>query len=149
MKTKINLLRLVFTTIVVFSLSVGLASAQSSGTGYYDGDDIIRDIAPNTLNIALDDPGTAVTVHTTIPFSQVAGATVELDGIPIKTYFADNRGFFVAKFEIGEVRKLEDLGVYGVYDLTLKGRYSEESGGGDFEGTHPITIINMLPKVLK
>ena len=150
MKPKINFLRFAIITAVVFAVSAGFASAQSvsPGSGYYDGSEgIIRDISPNTLNIALDDLGNEVTVHTIIPYSQVVGASVKLDGIEIKAYFADSRGYFVAKFDIATVREfveLKKLALFETCDLTLTGTCNDQT---KFEDSHPITIINFLPKI--
>ena len=59
-------------------------------------------ISPSTIN--LQAAGTWVTVHAEIDYSDVVGASVTLDGIPVKATFADNRGDLVAKFLVGDVR---------------------------------------------
>lgn len=53
-------------------------------------------ISPATLVIA--SPGPWVTVHTNVPYSTVDGSTVELEGIPATSTFADDCGDLVAKF---------------------------------------------------
>ena len=58
-------------------------------------------ISPQTLVIAT--PGPWVTVHTNVPYSDVAASTVELEGIPASSTFADDCGDLVAKFVRDEI----------------------------------------------
>ena len=101
------------------------------------GFEIAIDVAPNTLN--LGSQGTVVTVHTDIAYGDVNGASVTLNDIQISTWKADNRGYFVAKFLMSEVKALADSGdldVPGDNELTLVG-YTRE--GTEF------TVIDIEP----
>ena len=114
------------------------------------GDDTIGigiSVAPNTLNI--QSQGTVVTVHTNIAYGSVVGDTVdvdvELNGIEIWWWKADNQGNFVAKFVMSEVKALADNGdltVPGENKLTLVGYTTE---GAEFTGSETITVINVDP----
>lgn len=64
--------------------------------------EITIDVAPATLN--LSNSGTVVTVHTDIAYGAVEGATVSLNGIAIEWWKSDSKGYFVAKFDINEVK---------------------------------------------
>jgi len=76
------------------------------------------DVSPNVINIGSS--STWVTVHTDIPYDVVKGGTVdlvvfkdnvELGVVIIKLYLMDDRGNFVAKFDIDAVKALfETLG---------------------------------------
>ena len=105
--------------------------------------DIAIDVAPNTLNIQSE--GNVVTVHTGIAFSAVDHDNVYLNGIEINSWKADNRGNFVAKFLMGEVKALadsRDLAVPGENELTLVGYTTD---GAEFTGSDMITVINIEP----
>ena len=110
------------------------------------GDDIIEigiSVAPNTLNI--QSQGQVVTVHTTIKYTEVDHEEVYLNGIQISSWKADNRGYFVAKFVMNEVKALADNGdlvVPGENKLTLVG-YT--TGGVEFTGLQEITVIDVDP----
>jgi len=65
---------------------------------------ITIDVAPAVLN--LSNSGTVVTVHTDIAYSAVEGATVSLNGIAIDWWKSDSKGYFVAKFDINEVKSI-------------------------------------------
>lgn len=95
-------------------------------------------ISPSTIN--LESAGTWVTVHAEIPYSQVASASVTLDGIPVKVTFADNRGDLVAKFAVGDVRGIVQP---GPAELTLSGLTRD---GGTFAGTDMVKVISVQAK---
>lgn len=82
---------------VVTLASVGLASAEET---------TIR-IAPNTLN--LRSAGTVVTVHTEVAYSLVDVYSVYLGGVAINSWKADDRGNFVAKFIMDEIKAIDGL----------------------------------------
>ncbi len=108
------------------------------------GFDIGIDVAPNTLNI--QSQSQVVTVHTTIKYVSVDHDNVCLNGIAISSWKADNRGYFVAKFLMSEVKALADSGVLivpGENELTLVGYTSE---GTEFVGTQTITVIDIEPE---
>ncbi len=64
-------------------------------------------IAPETLN--LQSNGTAVTVHTDILYSEMDVYTVYLADVAISSWKADNRGYFVAKFLMDEIKTIDGL----------------------------------------
>ncbi|MBI9072068.1 MAG: hypothetical protein JEY94_10745 [Melioribacteraceae bacterium] len=114
------------------------AQTESINSGLLE---IDIEIAPGTLNIQSN--GHVVTVHTDIKYFEVVHQDVYLNGIRITSWKADNRGYFVAKFSMDEVKKLaENLTVPGENELTLTG-YTVD--GTDFIGTETITVINNLP----
>jgi len=102
--------------------------------------DILIDVAPGVLN--LQNNGQVVTVHTSLPYSQVTGASVTLNGLPISWWKADNRGYFVAKFNIDDVKNLPGLIVDEYNTLTLTG----ESTQGEFTGSAEILVISRSGK---
>ena len=69
-----------------------------------DAADLSIEVAPNVLNLA--SVGSWVTVHTNIAYGEVEYASVFLNNVPISWSKEDNRGQFVAKFVIDEVRKV-------------------------------------------
>ena len=92
-------------------------------------------ISPSTIN--LQAAGTWVTVHADIDYSDVVGASVTLDGIPVKATFADNRGDLVAKFLVGDVRGIVKP---GTAELTLCGTTRD---GDTFSGTDTVKVITV------
>ena len=88
--------------------------------------------------------GIVVTIHTDIPYSQVSASTVSLEGLEIDSWKADNQGFFVAKFDMDEVKGLDGLEIGGYNTLTLNG--SKVSGGGTFTGSEDVLVIDNVPK---
>ncbi len=98
-------------------------------------------VSPNILN--LQSNGVVVTIHTDIPFSQVSAQTVNMNGLEIDSWKADNQGFFVAKFNMDDVKELEDLEIGAYNTLTLDGL---KVSGDTFAGSEDILVINNLPK---
>jgi antirestriction protein len=68
---------------------------------------ITIDIAPATLNIQSN--GKVVTVHTDIAYSNVDVYSVYLGGVYIDSWKADDRGYFVAKFVIDDIKGIDGL----------------------------------------
>ena len=64
-------------------------------------------IAPNTLNLKSE--GTVVTVHTDVPYSSMDVYSVYLGGVAIESWKADDRGYFVAKFLMDEIKAIDGL----------------------------------------
>jgi hypothetical protein len=96
-------------------------------------------ISPNVLN--LSKPGDCLTVHTNIGFGDVAGATVSLNGVAIQSWKADNRGNFVAKFDMEDIKTLPlEVGAYNRFELT-----GETIGGDSFCGSEEILVIDNAP----
>ncbi len=100
--------------------------------------DITIEVAPRTLNI--DSDGTVVTVHTDIAYWYVEVSTVFLNGVPINSWKADNRGNFVAKFLMEEVKELPELVIGGYNTLMLVG---VDGDGEAFSGSQEIIVIEV------
>jgi hypothetical protein len=96
-------------------------------------------VSPNVLN--LQNQGQVVTIHTNIPYSQVMGSTVSLNSIEINSWKSDNRGYFVAKFLMVEIKDLP-LVINDYNTMTLEGL---KTNGETFIGTSQIKVINVLP----
>ncbi len=94
---------------------------------------ITIDVAPAVLN--LSNSGTVVTVHTDIAYSAVAGATVSLNGVAIDWWKSDSKGYFVAKFNINDVKAIVKPGpcLLKMEGLTKTGQ--------EFWGEQQITVI--------
>jgi len=99
------------------------------------------DIAPNVLNIQSN--GTVVTVHTDITYYLVDVFTVYLNGIAIQSWKADNRGNFVAKFSMDEVKNLDGLIIEDYNTLQIVGLVID---GEPFVGAQDIKVIDVLPQ---
>jgi len=102
--------------------------------------DVAIDISPATLNI--QSCGTVVTVHTDISYSAVAFTTVYLNGVAIKSWKADDCGYFVAKFSMDEIKMLDGLIIGDYNTLTLLGLTTD---GEPFVGTNDIRVIDIVP----
>ena len=99
------------------------------------------DIAPNVLNI--QSQGTVVTVHTDISYYLVDVCTVYLNGIAISSWKADNRGNFVAKFSMDEVKVLEGLVIGDYNPIQMVGLTKD---GEPFVGEQEIKVIDVVPQ---
>jgi hypothetical protein len=94
-------------TVATIGTTVGLAiMLVMIPTDAIACDNQIR-IAPETLN--LRSSGTVVTVHTDVPYSDVDVYTVYLSGVAISTWKADDRGYFVAKFLMDDIKAIDGL----------------------------------------
>jgi len=107
-----------------------------------NGEDILImiQVSPNVLN--LQNNGQVVTIHTDIAYSVVAGSTVLLNDVAISSYKADNRGDFVAKFLMDDIKALP-LDIGALNTLRLEG---STKAGDLFSGTQEILVINIIPK---
>lgn len=125
----------------LFCMALALVFFQMPTKCY--GFEIGIEVAPNTLNI--QSQSQVVTVHTTIKYVSVDHDNVYLNGIEINSWKADNRGYFVAKFVMDEVKALSDSGdliVPGENELSLVGYTTE---GVEFTGAQTITVIDIVP----
>lgn len=126
---------------ILCCIAVSIVFFQVPGQSY--GFEIAIDVAPSTLNI--QSQGQVVTVHTSIAYSSVQGSSVELNGVDISWWKADNQGNFVAKFLMEEVKALADSGdliVPGENELSLIGYTTE---GTEFTGSQIISVIDVVP----
>ena len=97
-------------------------------------------ISPNVINI--QSQGTVVTVHTDIAYSTVYAYSVYLDGVYIQSWKADDRGNFVAKFSMDEVKALDGLVMNDYNTFTMAGVTTE---GEPFVGEQEIKVIDVVP----
>ena len=88
-------------------LAIGLVIAMFAAPSISLAGEITIRIAPATLNLESD--GKVVTVHTDVPYSDISVFTVYLSGIAINSWKADDRGNFVAKFLMDEVKTIDGL----------------------------------------
>ena len=97
------------------------------------------DVAPNVLNI--QNNGNTVTVHTNLIYGDVVAGGVELNGIDINSWKVDNRGYFVAKFLIEELKTLEGLRIDAYNTLALTGVLQDDTV---FIGSAEIKVIDVV-----
>lgn len=102
--------------------------------------EIAIDVAPAVLN--LNNQGEVVTVHTNIAYSLVTASTVCLNGVAINTWKSDDRGNFVAKFVMSEIKDLP-LNIGGMNTMVLTGKTYARV---EFSGEKEIKVINVIPK---
>lgn len=128
-------------SFLLLSMVTFLLPVSSHGFG------IVIDVTPTQLN--LRNPGEVVTINTNIAYESVDPETVIVgftDGSSEKTlviewWKADNKGEFVAKFEMSEVLAAikEILGnKSGDIKITLTGQTTEAA---TFTGEQTITVI--------
>ena len=98
--------------------------------------EILIDVSPNVLN--LQSSGTVVTVHTNVDYNTVIASSVFLNGVPISFYKSDDRGYFVAKFVMDDVKDLP-LIIGELNNLLLLGATND---GLAFTGTQDINVIS-------
>lgn len=111
------------------------------------GFEIEIDISPNVLNI--ESEGTVVTVHTDIRYDivDVVDSTVYLNGIEIQSCKADNRGDFVAKFSMDEVKELYEPIIDDYIDDYINFRLEGYTKSGIyFFGKQEIMVIDVTPQ---
>ena len=92
--------------------ALGIAIVTLAAPTLCSAQEIEIEIAPATLN--LQSHGKVVTVHTTIPFNDIEGETVIIalrtvleKFVVIDSWKADDRGYFVAKFLIDDIKGLD------------------------------------------
>lgn len=101
--------------------------------------EITIDVSPNVLNI--QSIGLCVTVHTNIAFGDVDASTVYLNDVLLSSCFADNRGNFVAKFDMNEIKSLPlVIDAYNTFKMV-----GVATSGEPFEGTQDIMVIDRIP----
>jgi len=125
--------------VCVFSVSMCLLLNPGVTSGY-DVQNIEIQVSPNVLNIG--SKGEIVTVHTDLPYSIVDGASVFLNGVPISWWKSDDRGYFVAKFDIDKVKYEAGL-VIGMNPVALTGFLTD---GGQFTGSQDLKVVDNDPK---
>jgi len=89
--------------------TLGLAIVMLAAPAIGSAEDILItiEIAPSTLNIQSN--GKVVTVHTDIAYSDIDVFSVYLGGVAINSWKADDRGYFVAKFLIDDIKGIDGL----------------------------------------
>jgi hypothetical protein len=90
----------------------------------------------------LESQGQVVTVHTDLAYRTVDAVSVRLNGVEISSWKADNRGQFVAKFLMSEIKNLPlTIGDYNT--LVLEGSTSD---GQVFSGSQDILVVQNTPR---
>jgi len=102
--------------------------------------EISIDVAPNVLNMQSE--GRVVTVHTDIAYGEVDAPTVSLNGVAINRWKADNRGYFVAKFLMIDIKELDGLVIDEFNTLRLEGETRTEEA---FWGEQEIEVVDNVP----
>jgi len=100
-------------TLWALGLAIVMIAAPTVGSA----EEITIEIAPSTLN--LQSNGKVVTVHTDVAFLDVDVATVYLAGVAIDSWKADDRGYFVAKFLIDDIKTIDSLKINDYNTLTF------------------------------
>lgn len=130
-----KLSRINLVLVCIFAVSMGWL-LNPGVTFAYDVQNIQIQVSPNVLNIG--SKGEVVTVHTDLPYSSVKGASVFLNGVPISWWKSDDRGFFVAKFDIDKVKYEAGL-VVGVNKVILTGVTINDV---QFTGEQILKVVN-------
>jgi len=102
--------------------------------------EIMIDVSPNVLN--LQSSGTVVTVHTNVDYNTVIASSVVLNNVPISFYKSDDRGYFVAKFVMDEVKNLPLI----IGELNTLRLFGVTDDGLSFTGAQDIKVISVMPK---
>ena len=97
--------------------------------------DITIDVSPGILNI--QNNGIVITVRTNLDFDSVDPSSVTLNGVAISRYEEDDRGTFVAKFLMDDIKSQLKPNVYNT--LTLAGKLIS---GEDFWGSQDIFVTS-------
>ena len=103
--------------------------------------DIEIQVSPSILN--LQSNGVVVTIHADIAYADVDASTVALNGVEIDSWKADNIGYFVAKFDMDDIKGLEGLRIGEYNTVTLSGSTID---GELFTGSEDVLVINNIPK---
>jgi len=102
--------------------------------------DVVIDVSPNVLD--LGSQGQVVTVHTDLAYGAVDPATVRLNGVEISSWKADDRGEFVAKFLMSDIKDLP-LRIGDYNRLVLEGStFSRQA----FLGSQDILVVDNTPR---
>lgn len=125
---------IVFGTLVI-CLAAGLCVPTASHAF-----EILIKVSPSVLN--LESSGKVVTVHTDIAYGDVVASTVFLNNVEIDSWKADDRGNFVAKFVMEDIKDLpfeiDQLNTFTLIGLT-KDNLS-------FWGSEEVLIVDNIPK---
>lgn len=100
-----------------------------------DVEEIAIQCSPAVVNLSATPNGNWFTVHADIAYGTVVKASVELNGIPVNWTKADDRGYLVAKFLLGDVRSIL---VVGNNTVTLSGTTID---GGVFTGSTTVRVV--------
>ena len=137
MSRNLNFSKINKAILFLFCIPVLFLLSPSHSYGF----EAIIDISPNVLNI--ESQGTVVTVHTDIAYSSVDVSTVFLNDEPINSWKADNRGNFVAKFLMDEIKTLDGLVIGDDNTLKLVGLTTNNEA---FWGEQDIKVIDIFPR---
>ena len=117
--------------------ALGLAIVMLAAPAVCSAEEITIEIAPATLN--LQSNGKVVTVHTDVPYSDIDVASVFLGGILIHSWKADDRGYFVAKFLIDDIKGIGGLVINDYNTLTF---IAVTTDGVALSGSSDVMVID-------
>jgi hypothetical protein len=92
------------------SLWMGLAAllavwqVTAASRGLREQTEIAIQVSPSVVSMVSQ--GTAVTVHTNLPYGTVETVGIELNGLPVEACFADSLGYLVCKFDLDAVKSI-------------------------------------------
>ena len=127
------------TIAVLGVVAAALASLVAPGVLFADDAPTVIDIqiAPSTINLGYE--GKSVTVHADLAYAVASKFDWELNGVASYFTFADDCGDLVAKFHVGEIAKVVEL---GDVTMTLTG---EDGSVVIYEGTDDVRVIDQTP----
>ena len=102
--------------------------------------EILIDVSPGILN--LQSNGSVDTVHTNLDYDAVEVSSVFLNNVPLSFCKSDDLGYFVAKFDMDNIKGLP-LAV-GEYNTLLFVGVTDD--GLAFSGSQDIKVINVMAK---
>jgi hypothetical protein len=121
--------------------AVALAMLAALAPTLCHADEIAIEIAPSTLNLASS--GNVVTVHTDVLYGDVDVYSVYLAGVAIDSWKADDRGYFVAKFLMDDVKTIDGLQLNALNTLRFVGLTVD---GAPVWGEAEVMVIDRGPR---
>lgn len=103
------ILALCLATLVLASLGCsdsGISAPTAPESSRARASDLVVPIQVAPATLIIDSPGTWVTVHAEIAYSEVDSATVVLNGVSPRIVTSDNRGELVGKFDRADIASI-------------------------------------------
>jgi len=118
-------------------LIIALVAAMAPALGTAGEITIKVIVTPTTLNLASG--GSVVTAQTDIPYRDVEASSIYLNGVALDWWKVNNRGYFVAKFDMDDVKHVEGLNIDEYNTLTLVG---VTKNGNTFMGSAEVMVTD-------
>ncbi len=125
----------IFTGLII--LGAMLLTINITDSNAYE---ILIDVSPNVLN--MQSKGSVVTVHTNVDYDTVIVSSVFLNNVPISYCKADDLGYFVAKFDMNDIKDLELTN--GEYNTLCFVGVTDD--GLAFTGSQDFKVIDVISK---